>query len=68
MANFKQVNKAVSKQFPELDVEVVRGDGYIYFAGKDGYNKLDCIYTHPTVTTTEDVIRLCVEEVKSVYS
>lgn len=59
MANFKQVNKVISKQFPELDIEVVRGVGYIYFAGKDGYDKLEPIYAHPTSTTTDDVIRLC---------
>lgn len=64
MANFKQVNKMVNRKFPHLDIEVVRGEGYVYFSGEDGY-ELRSIYTHPVSTSTEDVIRLAIEEIES---
>ena len=65
MANFKMVNKAVKEKFPTLDIEVVRGDGYVYFIGDDGYDTLESIYTHPVSTSTEDVTRLCIDEIES---
>jgi hypothetical protein len=64
MANFKQVNKSVKKEFPDLHIEVVRGDGYVYFDGMDAFDRIDSIMTHPTSTTTEDLARLCIEEIK----
>jgi hypothetical protein len=67
MANFKEVNKAVKKQFSKLDIEVVRGVGYLYFGGNDGFNKLESIMAHPTSTSTEDVTRMCFEEIKDLY-
>lgn len=63
MANFKQVNKAVKQQFPHLDIEVVRGEGYVYFSGEDGYN-IDSIWTHPTSTNTEDMVRLVIDQIE----
>lgn len=65
MANFKQVNVEIKKAFPALDIEVVRGEGYVYFTGEDGYDTLESIYTHPVSTSTEDVIRLCIDEIES---
>ena len=64
MANFKQVNKAVRDAFPDKDLEVIRGEGYIYFDGDDGFDKYSSIYTHPTSTTTETVIRMVIEHIK----
>lgn len=64
MANFKQVNKAVNKAFPDLDIEVVRGDGYVYFSGADAFDKIDSIYSHPVSTSTDDMIRMCVDNVR----
>lgn len=64
MANFKQVNKAVRQRFPELDIEVVRGVGYVYFCGEDGFDKIDSIMTHPTSTSTDEMIRLCIDEIE----
>lgn len=63
MANFKQVNRAVKHKFPDLDIEVVRGEGYVYFSGDVGY-EIHSIYTHPVSTSTEDVIRLVLEEIE----
>ena len=59
MANFRTVNKAVRAVFPTLDIEVVRGKGYIYFSGIDGFDKVDSIYTHPVGTTDYAVITMC---------
>lgn len=64
MANFKEVNKAVKLAFPKLDIEVVRGNGYVYFDGNDGFDKIDSIYTHPTSTSTETLIRLVLEDIR----
>lgn len=63
MANFRELNRAIKNQFPDLDVTVHRGAGYIYFSGEDGYN-MDSIMAHPTSTDTTDALRLCVDEVQ----
>lgn len=63
MANFKKVNQQVKSKFPGMDVEVVRGDGYVYFAG-EYYDKIDSIMTHPVSTSTDDLIRMAVEEIE----
>lgn len=63
MANFKLVNAAVKKKYPALDVEVVRGKGYVYFFGEDAFDKIDTLYTHPTSTSTEDMIRMVFENI-----
>ena len=62
MANFSKINILIKKQYPQLDIEVVRGVGYIYFSGNDGYN-IDSIMTHPVTTSTEDVLRMCLSEI-----
>jgi len=48
MANFSAVNKALKAAYPMLDIEAVRGNGYVYFDGEDGFNKIDSICVHPT--------------------
>lgn len=58
MANFKQVNKALKTTINGLDIEVVRGEGYVYFCGDVGID-IPSVYSHPTSTTTDDMIRLC---------
>ena len=67
MANFKKVNKAVKNNFPHLDIEVVRGNGYVYFDGVDGFDKVDAIYVNPTSTRDEDIIRFCIENIKDYW-
>jgi len=64
MANFKQVNKAVNEAFPERDIEVVRGEGYVYFDGDDGFNKYESIYVHPVSISTERLIEMTIEHIK----
>lgn len=64
MANFRDVNRAIRARFPGLDIEVVRGDGYVYFAGDDGWEiEMLCIYPH--TTPTPDLIRHAIEHISA---
>lgn len=58
MANFLIVNKALKKAFPSLKIEAVRGAGYVYFSGDDGFDKIDSIFVHPTCTNTAEMIQI----------
>jgi hypothetical protein len=55
MANFATVNRAIKMIYPQLDIKAVRGDGYVYFDGNDGYNKIESIMAHPVSTNTTDL-------------
>nr|DAH57269.1 MAG TPA: hypothetical protein [Caudoviricetes sp.] len=59
MANFKEVNKAIKEAYPTLDIKAVRCNGYVYFDGESGFDRLESIYTHPTRTSTENMIKFC---------
>lgn len=63
MANFRSVNKAIKEAYPNLDIKAIRGEGYVYFDGEDGFDQVASIYTHPTSTTTEAMIRFCMYEI-----
>ena len=63
MANLAAVNKEIKKAFPSLDIEAVRGKGDVYFDGSEGFDKIKSIYTHPTRTATDIMIRLCINEI-----
>ena len=65
MANMIAVNKALKSAYPSLDVEVVRGDGYVYFDGNDGFDKIDSIFVHPTSISTADLTRIVIEAVSA---
>jgi hypothetical protein len=64
MANMAAVNKAIKSRFPHLDIEVVRGDGYVYFDGADGFDKIESIMTHPVCVTTANLARMVIEEIE----
>lgn len=64
MANFKTINQAIKEHFPNLDIEAVRGDGYVYFNGADGFDKVDSIYVNPPSTSTENLLVFCLENIK----
>ncbi|MCH9712668.1 MAG: hypothetical protein K0U20_08610 [Proteobacteria bacterium] len=64
MANFKQVNEAIRDEFQDKDIEVVRGDGYVYFDGDDGFDKYSSIYVHPVSISTERLIEMVIEHIK----
>jgi len=63
MANFAAVNKALKAAYPALDVEAVRGEGYVYFDGDDGFDKINSIFVHPVNISTEDLTRFVIEAV-----
>ena len=63
MANFSKVNKAIKLKHPHLDIIAVRGNGYVYFDGDDGFDKITSIYTNPVSITTETLINLCLQEI-----
>ena len=66
MANLKKVNKTI-KTTTGLDIEVVRGDGYVWFDGDDGFDKIDSVYAHPVTTTTDEMTRFCLAAIHGVY-
>lgn len=63
MANFTAVNKAIKKAFPNLDIQAVRGNGYVYFDGDNGFDRVESIYSHPIGTSTETMIRFCIRNI-----
>jgi len=66
MANFRKVNAEI-KTITGMDIEAVRGDGYVYFDGKDGFDKVASVYVHPVTTPTDEMLRLCIESINEVY-
>lgn len=64
MANMREVNRYIKANFPELDIEAVRGDGYVYFDGKDGFDKVPSIMVHPVSCSTETLADLCMQEIQ----
>ena len=60
MAIFRTVNKAIKTQ-TSLDIVAVRGAGYVYFDGADGFDKIPSLYVHPVHTPTDEMIQLCLE-------
>lgn len=62
MANMREVNKAIKATFPDLKLEAVRGDGYVYFDG-EGFDDIPSVMANPVATKTADMVRLCLESV-----
>ncbi len=66
MANFKEVNKAIAAK-TGMDIEAVRGDGYVHFDGEDGFDKVPSVYANPVTTPTDEMTRFCLEAIADVY-
>lgn len=66
MANFKKVNAEI-KAITGMDIEAVRGDGYVYFDGKDGFDIVASVYAHPVTTPTDEMTRFCLAAIHGVY-
>jgi len=66
MANFKKVNAEI-KAITGMDIEAVRGDGYVFFDGDDGFDKVASVYANPVTTPTDEMTRFCIEAVNDVY-
>ena len=64
MANITHVNQYIKANFPELDIKAVRGDGYVYFDGDDGFDKVESIYVHAPSISTRDLVDLCMEQIQ----
>lgn len=64
MANFAAVNKSLKAAYPLLDIEVVRGKGYVYFDGDDGFDKIESICVNPASTSTADLTHLAIQSVQ----
>jgi len=62
MANFKEVNKAIKARFPDCNIEMVRGCGYAYY-GLNGYDKINSVFSHPTTTTTDEMIEFAIQDI-----
>lgn len=62
MANFRAVNKAVRAQLGPSAPEVIRGVGYFYYAD----DAAESVMAHPTSTSTEDVIRMALADLRPV--
>ena len=65
MANFNKLNQRCKREFPDLDIEIVRGEGYIYFAGKEG-ETISSIYIHPASVDTDQAWENIKEYIKPV--
>ena len=63
MANMREVNKAIKKHFADKDIEAVRGDGYIFFDGDDGFDKIQSIFSNPSTTSIPDMIRMVLDQI-----
>jgi hypothetical protein len=68
MANFAAVNKSLKAVYPMLDIEAVRGQGYVYFDGQDAFGKIESICVNPASTSTSDMTRFAVEEVELYFT
>lgn len=64
MANMAHVNQYIKANFPELDIKAVRGEGYVYFDGDDGFDKVESIYVNAPTTSTSDLVDLCLENIQ----
>lgn len=67
MANMKTVNRAIKANFPNLDIEAVRGDGYVWFDGVHGADCINSIYVHPVTADTAKLISMCLYEINKMY-
>ena len=64
MANMRIVNQYIKTNFPTLKIEAVRGDGYVYFDGDDGFDKVESIYVNAPSISTSDLVVLCLENIQ----
>ena len=65
MITLKQLNTFIKGQYPGLDIELVKGDGYFYFTGDDGFDLVDSIYVNalnqPTIEWWHDTIKTSID-------
>ena len=66
MANMKAVNKTIKTKYPHLEIEAVRGDGYVYFIF--GVHTIESLYVHPVTTATAVLADLAIEQIETYLS
>lgn len=62
MANMKEVNKYIKTNYPNLEIEAVRGDGYVYFVSKD--HEINSLFVHAVSTDTNILADLVLEQIQ----
>jgi hypothetical protein len=67
MANMRHVNQYIKTNFPTLKIEAVRGDGYVYFDGEDGFDKVESIMVHTPSVSTDDLVCMVMEQIQDAY-
>jgi len=67
MANMRHVNQYIKTNFPTLKIEAVRGDGYVYFDGEDGFDKVESLMVCSTSVDTSTLVDLVLEQIQDVY-
>lgn len=67
MANMKHVNQYIKTNYPNLDIEAIRGSGYVYFDGLHGFGCIDSIWSNPTTTSTSDLADMCLQNIADAY-
>ncbi len=67
MANMRIVNQYIKTNFPTLKIEAVRGDGYVYFDGEDGFDKVESLMVCSTSVDTSTLVDLVLEQIQDVY-
>ena len=68
MANMRIVNQYIKTNFPTLKTEAVRGDGYVYFDGEDGFDKVESLMVCSKSVTTDDLVDMVIEQIADVYT
>jgi len=66
MANMAEVNKSIKANCPNLDIEAVRGEGYVYFSSEN--HTIDSVFAHPVTTSTSSMIDLVLEQIQEYIS
>lgn len=64
MANMTHVNQYIKVNFPELDIKAVRGDGYVYFDGDDGFDKVESLMVSSTSVDTDTLVDMVIEQIQ----
>ena len=63
MANFKNVNRKLNLEFPEIGIILHRGLGYAYFECELRDEVPASIMTHPVNTSTDELYQMASQDI-----